>query len=98
MSTKVTISYDDVYHLYQECYENDNVHLRLDPGKWSMSFSSEGRIDLHVDVTLWRNIVSGWLESEWGKNSSMDHEKIEFDPEVTNQWLERMRSKRDSGT
>jgi hypothetical protein len=102
MSTKVTISYDDVYHVYQECFENDNVYLQLDGDGWAASLDTANvdwreetgprpKLGLRVDVGLWRNIVKGWLESEWGKDPSMDHRKVEFDPDATNLWLERMK-------
>jgi len=101
MSTRCTIAYDDDFHLYQECFENDNVYLRLDKGDWSASLETE-TIDwrdgdtkhptahLRINVTLWRKIVEGWLKSEWAMNQEQDHKKLEFDPDEFSQWLESM--------
>lgn len=91
MSTRCTISYDDDFHLYQECFEQDNVYLSLDEGDWSASLETAAidwrdgetmrpRLHIRMDVTLWRKIVEGWLESGWGQDSSQDHKKHDFDP------------------
>ena len=82
MSTKVTISYDKEnklkYHLYQECYENDNVWLQLDDAKefevWRDG--DKTRVRMAIPVEIFRHAVEGWLESEWGGNPSMDHYQV----------------------
>jgi len=89
MSTRCTISYDDQFHLYQECFENDNVYLALDGAGWQAGMttatvdwrdgdSTSPRLCLQLDVTLWRKIVEGWLASQWGQHPEDDHKKIEF--------------------
>ncbi len=109
MSTRCTIAYDQKdFHFYQECFENDNVYLELDGDGWAASLDtanvdwredtgSRPRLGLKIDVTLWRKIVDGWLESEWGKNPSQDHKKIDFDPENTLRWLEEYRRNKQDG-
>ena len=90
MSTRCTISYDDQFHLYQECFENDNVYLTLDGDGWQAGVttatvdwrdgdSTRPRLCLQMDVTLWRKIVEGWAASQWGQHPEDDHKKIEFD-------------------
>jgi hypothetical protein len=110
MSTRCTISHSNDYHLYQECFEQDNVYLLLDGGDWSASLesaavdwrdgdSSRPRLHVRMNVTLWRQIVSGWLESQWGQNPEGDHKKMDFDPESTLKWLEEYeRNKQDGNT
>jgi hypothetical protein len=107
MSTRCTIAFDQKdFHLYQECFENDNVYLQLDGDGWAASLDTANvdwredtgprpKLGLRIDVTLWRMIVEGWLASEWGKDPSRDHEKIDFDPEVVNSWLESLKSKKE---
>ena len=82
MSTKCTLSYDKEnklkYHLYQECYENDNVWLQLDDAK-EFEVSREGdktQVRMAIPIEVFRHMVEGWLKSEWGKNPSMDHYQI----------------------
>jgi hypothetical protein len=106
MSTRCTIAYDQKdFHLYQECFENDNVYLQLEGEGWAASLDTE-RVDwregegrkptllLRVDVTLWRKIVEGWVESQWGQDPSSDHKKDNWDPEAFNGWLENLRLKK----
>jgi hypothetical protein len=98
MSTRSTISYSDDYHLYQECFENDNVYLRLDSGDWDAVLSTadvdwrdgEARrpsLHLRIDVTMWRKIVEGWSSSGWGNRPEDDHKKFDLDLEATNRWI-----------
>lgn len=81
MSTKCTLSYDHSgklgYHLYRECYENDNVWIQLDDAK-EFEVWRDGdrtRVRLAIPVEIFRHAVEGWLSSQWGKNSSMDGSK-----------------------
>jgi len=82
MSTKCTLSYDKErkleYHLYQECYENDNVWLQLDDAKEFEVWRTDDktRVRLAIPVEIFRHMVEGWLASEWGKDPSMDHHKM----------------------
>ena len=89
MSTRCTISYDDNHHLYQECFENDNVYLALDGAGWQAGVttatvdwrdgdSTRPQLCLQLDVTLWRKIVEGWTASQWAQHPEDDHKKIEF--------------------
>jgi hypothetical protein len=106
MSTRCTISYDNNHHLYQECFENDNVYLTLDGAGWQASIatasvdwrdgdSAKPSVSLQIDVTLWRKIVEGWLTSPWGQHPEDDHKKINFDFESTNAWLESLKKKKE---
>lgn len=107
MSTRCTLSYDDDFHLYQECFENHNVYLRLDSGDWSASLETETidwrdgdnkRPQLHVrmNVTMWRKIVEGWLETHWAQHPEDDHKKHEIDLESINAFAARMRANKEA--
>ena len=104
MSTKCTIAHDKGFHFYEECFEQDNVYLRLDDGDWSASLetavvdwrdgeSTRPQLHLRMNVTMWRKIVEGWMESPWGNDPARDHKQIEFDVEATNKWLEALKNK-----
>lgn len=93
MSTRCSISYDDNHHLYQECFENDNVYLTLDGKGWQAGIttasvdwrdgnSTSPSLSLQIDVTLWRKIVEGWLASQWAQHPEDDHRKIEFNVDL----------------
>ncbi len=107
MSTRCTIAYDqNDFHLYQECFENDNVYLQLDGGgsaasldtanvDWREDTGSRPKLGLRIDVTLWRKIVEGWLVSQWANDPSLDHKKDEWDPEAFNAWVESIKLKKE---
>jgi hypothetical protein len=107
MSTRCTIAYDQKdFHLYQECFENDNVYLQLDGEGWGASLDTdrvdwrggEGKLPsllLRIDVTLWRKIVEGWSSSQWGQDPSFDHKEDNWDPEAFNGWLENLKLKKE---
>lgn len=104
MSTRCTIAYSDDFHLYEECFEKDNVYLRLDSGDWAASINTAAvdwrdgestRPTLHVrmNVDLWRQIVEGWLKSHWGQQPERDHERIDYDSEAISSWLSNFKKK-----
>ncbi len=106
MSTRCTIAHSNDFHLYEECFEQDNVYLRLDGGDWSASLdtaavdwrdgeSTQPQLHIKMNVTLWRQIVEGWVKSHWGQSPDRDHQKVEFDPDGFSDWLESL-SKRKS--
>ena len=108
MSTRCTIAFDQKdFHFYQECFENDNVYLQLDGDGWAASLDTAGvdwredtgprpKLGLRIDVTLWRKIVEGWLASEWAKDPTRDHEKINFNPDTLNPWLEALTRRKEN--
>lgn len=73
MSTKISITYDDDHHLYQECFENDNVWLELDNADITFE-SSTGKVTLGIPISTWRSIVEGWAASYWGEDKSLDND------------------------
>jgi len=107
MSTRCTIAYDQKdFHLYQECFENDNVYLQLDGAGWAASLDTTSidwrdgdanrpSLKVRIDVTLWRRIVEGWLESQWAKDPSLDHMKDNFDPETSLKWIEKYKENKN---
>jgi hypothetical protein len=108
MSTRVTIAYSDDFHLYQECFEQDNVYLRLDGGEWAASLdtavidwrdreSIKPQLHIKMDVALWRKIVEGWSASQWAKDPNLDHKKLDFDSESTLKWLEEYKRNKEDG-
>lgn len=106
MSTRCTIAHDKDWHLYQECFEQDNVYLQLDGGGWSASLetavvdwrdgeSTHPQLYLKIDVTMWRKIVEGWIASHWANSPERDHKKIEFDQDAAITWLESLKRNKE---
>ena len=107
MSTRCTLTYDDDFHLYQECFENDNVYLRLDSGDWSASLetatidwrdgdSTRPQLHIRMNVTMWRKIVEGWLETQWAQNPDQDHKKFDIDLESIHAFAARMKANKET--
>lgn len=93
MSTKCTIGYDnDNFHLYEECFDRDKIYLELNNDCYEIVdfFSSKDKKEfaIGIDVTIWRKIVDSWLNSHWGKNSSLDHKECEINLERTKKLIE----------
>lgn len=85
MSTKCTISYNNKnklgYHLYEECFENDNVWLQLDDAK-NFKVQRDGdttQLTVGIPVEIFRHAVNGWLSSSWGKDPGKDHLRLSFE-------------------
>jgi hypothetical protein len=47
-----------------------------------------------MDVTLWRKIVEGWCESNWGKNPDFDYRKPEWNLD-DNKWLKSLAARKE---
>lgn len=93
MSTRCTIGYDnDNFHLYEECFDSDNIYLELNDDCFeiveSLSSKNKREIVVGINVTIWRKIVDSWLNSSWGKNPALDHKKPDIDTEYINKLLE----------
>jgi hypothetical protein len=93
MSTRCTIGYDtENFHFYEESFDKDKVYLELNDDCFEVIdffISKEKReIAIGIDVTIWRKIVDSWLNSYWGKNSSLDHKEQEIDTEYINKLVE----------
>ena len=79
MSSKLTISQNDDYHLFEEAFNNSFVHLQLDDCKEldvkSNHFggTSERQITVGIPIETWRSVIEGWLDSYWAKHPGLDH-------------------------
>lgn len=94
MSTKVTLSHNDDYHLYEECFEQENVWLQLDnPTELSVYAHHEEKsagssVTVAIPIATWRHIVEGWLNSHWAQHPDRDNEPVLSSVEDTIAWLE----------
>lgn len=92
MSTKVTLSHNGDYHLYEECFEQDNVWLQIDnPADVELRAIPGGSsVTVAIPVATWRHLVEGWLNSHWAQHPELDNTRIEPDIEGTIAWLEEL--------
>jgi hypothetical protein len=91
MSTKCTIGHGPQFHLYEECFDSDNVYLKLDGGAETSVPNWDGQqsVVLKIDINLWRAIVSSWTNGKWAQDESRDHMKLDMDTA----WLEEFEKK-----
>ena len=106
MSTRCSLAYSDDFHLYQECFENDNVYLRLDSGNWSAALetavidwrdgdSTRPQLHIKMDVTMWRQIVDGWLKCYWSQHPEDDHRPFEINMDIVNKLAKKKENPED---
>ena len=98
MSTKVTLSHNKDYHLYEECFDKNLVYLQLDNPislQVDMWEASEGKVTVAVSIETWRHIVEGWLKTQWAQNPDWDNDD-DYDGNTPEQiqeqteWLEKI--------
>lgn len=53
MSTKCTVMYYDNFHLYHECFDNQNVYLQIDNGQFE---ASQDSVTLTIPLEIWESI------------------------------------------
>lgn len=93
MSTKCSIAYGEKFHLYEEIGDKDSVWLQIeDSSEVSVSASNNRRseVTVAIDIKIWREIVKGWLASQWAKDESLDHKLDTFDYSSTMEWLDKI--------
>lgn len=79
MSTKVTITHGDTFHLYEECYENDHVWLQIEKTTIEVwANDSNNAVTIAIPVKVWRKMVQGWLNSSWADDLDRDNRPIEL--------------------
>ena len=84
MSTKCTISYDDSYHLYEECFDTDNVYLNIKSKDWSYNHNAT---TISIPIKTWRAMVEDWQKYHWSSHPEKDNYRM-----TEKDWEERMDS------
>jgi hypothetical protein len=73
MSTKLTISSNDDYHLYQEAFDRSMIYLQIDNCQElsvkenSYSGDQERQVTIGIPRALWRQVMKGsknWVDNE----------------------------------
>lgn len=53
MSTKCSLAYGDTFHLYQECFDQDNVYLELEGVEFE---AATERVMVSIPIAIWETI------------------------------------------
>ncbi len=75
MSTKVSLAHGDGYHVYNECFDDENIYLRLrDVHEFCVEGITEGgaTVTVSVPVKVWQEMIRAYwpatLDSLEGEN------------------------------
>lgn len=53
MSTKCSLAYGDTFHLYQECFDEDNLYLELESVEFE---ATPERVMVTIPIAIWETI------------------------------------------
>lgn len=85
MSTKVSISYDETYHFYEECGDDDNVYLQISTDEFEVR---HGHIMVQIPNKVFREMTNAWCEKEVSQNNLLNSDDTQ---EVAAEWLINLR-------
>jgi len=73
MSTKITLSCDDSYHFFAECYDRQNVYLQLSNDLVSQVPNYSGtETRIKIPAEIFREMFAAWLEAGWTKEQEAE--------------------------
>ena len=86
MSTKITLSHNKDYRLYEECFDKkDTVYLQIDnPSMLKLDLQQikklhsktyQGSVTVSISIETWRHIVECWLKTQWAQNLDWDYDE-----------------------
>jgi hypothetical protein len=81
MSTKLTLSHNNQYHLYQEMFDVSNVYFRLDKCEFEASNDS---VMIQIPIEVWRKMIEDWTLRGWPKED--DHKEVK----ISTDWIESL--------
>jgi hypothetical protein len=73
MSTKITISYNEKYHFYEECFDKSNVYLRMDGCEFEVS---NNMATIQIPIKVWRAIIKDWSQKGWAESEDNTEKEI----------------------
>ena len=74
MSTKSSLAYGDNFHLYQECFDEENVYLELESVEFE---ASRDRVTVSIPVAIWEVIRAyGAVDLAYANYSDAEIETI----------------------
>lgn len=64
MSTKATITHDDNFHFYEECFDENNVYLQLDNAtNFTVESTNYGNyVTVSVSTEILNKICEAWIK------------------------------------
>jgi hypothetical protein len=63
MSTKITITHGDEFHVYQEMFDGNKVYLQIDEHSGYIEING-ARVVISLPPELLTKIAKGWIENQ----------------------------------
>ena len=62
MSTKVSISWDKNFHLYQEIFDVSNVYFKIEGCEFE---ATNDKVMVQIPIKVWRKMIADWSLRGW---------------------------------
>ena len=71
MSTKVSLNYGKIHHLYQEVFDDKHVYLKVCGYDFEVS---KDHATIQIPIELWEKLIEEWPESKkrWIQDNSQE--------------------------
>lgn len=76
MSTKATVSLGEKYHLYEECFDDENIYLSSSQSDWSYAF---GEVEIKISNAEWLKMIMDWMKMYGFSEAASTLEKCKND-------------------
>ena len=80
MSNITSISSGKNWHLYQVDSDSNNIYLEITISTFDLprdeNISMVAPISMTIPISIWREMVNDWNDSEWGKNPDLDNTNV----------------------
>jgi len=73
MSTKVSISWDKNFHLYQEIFDVSNVYFKLEGCEFE---ATNDKVMVQIPIKVWRKMIAGWSLRGWPESEDNQEKKL----------------------
>jgi len=95
MSMKNTIAKGETFHLFEEALDNTGVYLEFEEVQLDLAIRRNGRsvVKLAIPIQEWRQIITGWQQSEWASDIRRDYSPINLKKEQFDSFVQKFREK-----
>ena len=95
MSMKNTIAKGDAFHIFEEALDNTSVYLEFEEVELDLAIRRSGRsvVKLSIPIQEWRQIITGWQQSEWASDSRRDYSPINLKKEQFDLFVQKFKDK-----
>ena len=95
MSMKNTIAKGEAFHFFEEALDNTSLYLEFEEVELDLAIRRNGRsvVKLSIPIQEWRQIISGWHQTDWSENKQRDYSPINLKKEQFDSFVQKFRDK-----